>query len=187
MWFFRKKETKDKKWGDLHLSLTNSFSNIKKDVTHLKNKQGENDSQIKEMYKRMDRIEQMIFSTIMQQPTEQVANIEEPNNIQFSTKSIQEQYANLTNMQKSILIQLSILIKESSLDWIAMKFLTQEIYPQKRYESVKSMVSNYTDALMDLGLIEKKRKGRQILLTITEKGYACLPKRVKLIKNKRIN
>lgn len=180
MWFFRKKET-DEQWKKLQVSLTNSFSNIKKDINLLKSKQEENNSNTKEIYKRIEFIEKLLPSTI-QQPNERRIDLKEEEITFLNPKSIKEQYDNLTNIQKSILLQLSLLLKESSSEWVAMKILTQEIYPQKKYESVKSMVSNYTDTLLDLGLIEKKRKGRQILLTITEKGYDCLPKQVKLIK-----
>lgn len=181
MWFFRKKK-EDERWSTLQTTLKNSFFNIKRDMTQLRNKEEEQDAIIREIQTKLAVLDGKIenLSQIKIQPILKEQEIEQ----EIIPQSVKDIYNNLTNTHKSLLLQLSLLLKESSTDWIMMKFLTQELYPHKKYESVKSMISDYTDHLLNLGLIEKKRKGRQILLSITEKGYACLPKQVKPIKKK---
>ena len=51
-----------------------------------------------------------------------------------------------------------------------MKHLSEELYPEKEYNDVRSMISDYVNLLNEYGLVKKTRKGRQIFVSITEKG-----------------
>ena len=151
MWFFRKKR-EDKKWDNLQASLKNSFSNIQRDMNQVRSKGEEQNTTIKEIQTKLALIDGKIesLSQIKIQPILKEQEIEQEIP---SLQSTEEIYDNLTNTHKSLLLQLSILLKESSTEWIMMKFLTQELYPHKKYESVKSMISDYTDHLLNFGLI----------------------------------
>ena len=87
---------------------------------------------------------------------------------------------NLTNLQKSILVNLSIIRDESSKEWVSMRDLAQEMYPNKKYSKIKSLMSAYTDLLVDLGLMKKERKGKETLLSLTDKSG-------RIIKKSKIN
>jgi predicted transcriptional regulator len=65
-----------------------------------------------------------------------------------------------------------------------MKQLSEELYPEKKYNDVRSMMSDYINLLSEYGLVKKIRRGRQIFLSITEKGIAFFDKnkRKKLLK-----
>lgn len=166
-WPFKKKE--EDKWKDLHESLKKSFLNVRKDIEEIKLSIERHDSSISNI--------KGLLSGIKNKAKEVEEKIElEPIGEQLTE--------NLTNLQKSLLLQLKILSNESAQEWISMKYLTQELYPQKNYNDVKSMISNYTDALLQLGLIQKKRKGRQIHLSLTPKADEILPERANLIKRK---
>ena len=66
--------------------------------------------------------------------------------------------------------------------WVYMKDLTRDLYPTKEYQDVKSMVSSYTDKLLDYGLILKQRKGREVMLSLTKKATYLLKKNTSLFK-----
>lgn len=168
-WFFRKKE--DKKWKELHESLKKSFNNIKRDMQKFKSSIEEHDDHIL-------NIKDQLAGLRVKTPEELQ---EEKLDLEVTEGKIIE---GLTNLQKSLLSRLKILSNESAQEWITMKYLTQELYPQKDYNDIKSMISNYTDALLQLGLIHKKRKGRQIHLSLTQKAEEILPKRFNIIKKK---
>ena len=53
--------------------------------------------------------------------------------------------------------------------------ITQDLYPDKAYEDIKPMISIFVKNMEELGFIEKTRKGRQIFLSITERGKLLLP------------
>ena len=168
-WFFRKKE--DTKWKELHGSLKKSFLNIKKDMQKIKDSIEEHDNHIINIKDQLAGL--------------RVQTSEDINNNDLDLEVVEGKIEEgLTNLQKSLLLQLKILSTESAQEWITMKYLTQELYPQKDYNDVKSMISNYTDALLHLGLVRKKRKGRQIHLSLTPKAEEILPKRVNIIKKK---
>ncbi|MEK6860907.1 MAG: hypothetical protein AABY07_02950, partial [Nanoarchaeota archaeon] len=75
-------------------------------------------------------------------------------------------------------------LDEENKKWIPMKYLSQELYPDKSYTDVKAMISNYTDLLFEHGLLLKKRKGRDTYLTITEKTLPFIPKKEVKIKKR---
>lgn len=183
-WFFRRnyKITEAQDWNHLKNNLEGSFSNIKKDIKKLQklleDKSTKHDHQIHELFIKLIKLEGLIEGK--SSFTERSLNKKEDKiNLDFK-----DNFDDLTDTQKSILLRLNLLLRESNQEWFPMKYLTQDLYPDKKYENVKSMVSNYTDTLLDLGLIEKKRKGKQILLSITKKGYKCLPKKTESIKLK---
>jgi len=76
----------------------------------------------------------------------------------------------LTETQKSMFYRLGTLLYESSQEWITTKALAQELYPNKRYDVVRSTLSEYISILIESGLVKKRRKGKLTYLSITKKG-----------------
>ena len=102
-----------------------------------------------------------------------------PELLELSTSIKTKILDNLTNVQKSVLITLHSLEREGNIQWISMRTLSDELYPDKDYNAVKSMLSTYTENLFELGLIDKKRKGRGTYLALTSKASTLLPKAAK--------
>lgn len=204
MWPFKfnnhKKNEENEKWSRLHIILRNSFSLIKKDIENMNyifnRKESEQDKSLEELHTKMALVESIL--TEVQEKQNSLQEIQQISQNQVKNMIVQERLnelknpstetvsliEHLTDTQKSLLIKLNILLQESGEEWISMKYLTQELYPNKNYEDVKSMVSNYTDTLLNLGLLEKKRKGRQIYLLLTNKTKKILPQKNLKIKIK---
>lgn len=188
-WIFTKKSSE--KWQELHNSLNNSFSNIKKDITEINNWLKEhsdilNDHHQKhdDISKKISQLEDIMLKIKVLQPEikKDELKIEE----KTTENKIEPIWDELTNVQKSLFLRLAVLLKESNTKWISTKILAQEIYPEKRHNSLKSMMSVYTSVLLNYGLIEKRRRGKENHFTITDKGYTFLPnnlqKEVKIVQ-----
>ncbi len=178
-WLFRKKESIKEVKEELEKiksSLKNSFNYVKKDMSHLKSRINNHDINIVELHNILQEFQQDSPKDIKKE-----LSLDE---IELSETSI-DILENLTNLQKSILLRLKLLSKETDQEWITMKLLTQDLYPNKNYNDIKSMVSTYTDTLLQLNLIQKKRKGREIHLSLTDKTHQILPKKLIKIKNKK--
>ncbi len=186
MWWFFKRKSKAstieeiKRVVDkLDAGIKLSFNNVKKDINHLKFRLDNHDillTKINNLTQKLQQDQQGLAIKIKKEiDFEEI----EP----FLTQKI-SLLDNLTNLQKSILLRLKVLSKEMSEDWVAMKILAQDLYPNKDYNLIKSMVSSYTDTLLQLNLLQKKRKGREIHLSLTKKAKNLLPKKEIKIKNK---
>lgn len=177
MWFFRKKQNK---LDEIEQKLNKSFLHIREDMSFLFDKINEQQNELKQLKSMMTTTELL---AAQQEPETKNIVIESDEGKQDYT--LKSTYETLTNIQKTLLLKLGLLLKESPGNWIPMKILTREMYPNKNYETVKSMISNYTDNLLNLGFIQKKRIGRQIVMTLTKKGVDCLPQTIKQRKISR--
>ncbi len=184
MWWFFKKREKKEDLDTINQSLKNSFNNVKTDLLTLRdwveNKEEDQDKNIQEISMKIENIEN-ILGYLVNQSKEQPESREEQINLKQipQTKKLIEQ---LTDKQKSYFLQLALLIKESPEGLVPMKNLAENFYPTAEYKDVKSLISSYTDLLETFGLVEKRRKGRNVLLTITEKGKTLIPKNIEKIK-----
>lgn len=187
MWFFRKKEEFNK-WGHLHKTLTQSFSHIKHDVSLINGKLLESFESHKAhkkdiliLHRRLSRIESVMENLILEysksKKEKQLVRLPPDDLIH---EDVDTKLQNLTNLQKSILVNLSIIRDESSKEWVSMRDLAQEMYPNKKYSKIKSLISAYSDLLVDLGLMKKERKGKETLLSLTDKSG-------RIIKKSKIN
>ncbi|QQG39162.1 MAG: hypothetical protein HYS32_01765 [Candidatus Woesearchaeota archaeon] len=160
----------DNKWSSLILSLKNSFQLVKSDMNLLTQKDFELEGKIENLSKRLNNIEKFIYSNAT--PIQETGEIEE----EISIKSGFEDLTKITPAQQNLLIMLYKLLNESGREWVSMKNLTLEIHPKKEYKNIKSLISDYTNILSDLGLVRKTRKGRETYLTLTEKAKKSLKK-----------
>lgn len=181
-WFFKKREDKvDKKFGDLHLTLQNSFSNIRNDmdkiskwVSHFKQKHDEHNIKHLSFHERLLRIESIL------------EELNEKKQINIPEEKIEEiktsLWEDLTKSQQDICLKLAALHNENPGQWVPLKYLAQEAYPNKKYDSIRSTMSEFTTTLEELGFLKKKRKGKQTFIISTEKNPYLKSK--KLIKKK---
>lgn len=194
--FKRKKEhdhpKTDAKINNLNESVKSSFNHIKTDmnkvnewIKDLEKHHNNHYEKFKEYDKKIDHIDQKVTKLselileqkniqkqpIVEEKTTLITEFSKPENVNQSL------WDSLTDTKKNFLYTLSVIMQESGLDWIPMKMLTEELYPNKTHDEVKSMISVYTENLQDLGFIRKTRKGREIFISLTDKTKEFLPKK----------
>ena len=174
------------KWQLLQYALKNSFSNVKGDISRLATSQTSTENRFNEIFARLNRIEGILETVshiaLTKEPIQPIKQLPEKTNEIIKQPSEKEKlevwqraFDSLTETQKSFFLRLSVLLKESNTGWLPMKFITQDLYPNKSYEDIKPMISIFVKNMEELGFIEKTRKGRQIFLAITERGKILLP------------
>ena len=199
MFFWKKKRELEfnYKWQLLQYALKNSFTNVKNDIDRLVSTQISNEKRFEDLFSRLNRIEGVIetvsslalkhesslITPIKQLPEKpQITQLKQIITEKDKQEAWQRAFDSLTETQKSFFFRLSILLKESNTGWLPMKFITQDLYPEKAYEDIKPMISIFVKNIEELGFIQKSRKGRQIFLSITERGKFLLPNLIKVKK-----
>jgi len=89
-----------------------------------------------------------------------------------------------TDTQKAIFSRLGIIQHESSQEWVPLKHLAQELYPEKQYNDVRSTISEYVGLLSDAGLVNRSRKGKQTFVSVSKKGAQAFSNKKKKVKPK---
>ena len=160
-------------------NLKNSFFNIKKDIHKVNTVVFMHDDKITHLKERVKYLE-TLMENLREFESGGELSKEKPNKKEAQAPaSVQTditihdhiiKWEDLTNIQQNLFMRLGLLQIESSQRRIAMKNLAEELYPEKTYNDVRSMISDYVNLLNEYGLIKKTRKGRQIFVSITEKG-----------------
>lgn len=173
-WLFKKKEVHSehhelKRKVDLMESkIKDSFSNIKEDILHLFDKVDKHDKHIQLLKQK---------SIVFEQSKEREELLpEEIEEIQEKSQKPPLSWEDLTLVQQNLFKRLAILQIEGSHKYIAMKTLAEELYPNKGYNSIRSMISDYVHLLIDLGLLKKRRKRRQVYLSLSKLGLKFFSK-----------
>lgn len=189
-WLFSrpiKKEVKDH-LHSLHNQLTNSFSNIKHDIsnihTHLQNK----DKRLAEVEEKIQLLEnKLIYLLQPKKRLKQSENLVYDENEEDTDKSriIDLNLANLTFTQKLLLKNIHELKTKYNQDLISSKSLAKYIYPGRGYDSVRTTLSEYLNILLEQGLIKKERIGRRMIITLTKDGEELSKEITKKEKTKR--
>ena len=206
MWWFsdKKRGNGSSSFHDIHLfskmkdiehNIKNSFFNIKKDIQKINYFIGHHDSKIDHLKERVIFLEKALKDMAgaknpLNYPQKLAHNYDFEEDIEAEEQIIPSaltpsiKWEDLTNIQQSIFWRLGLLQTESNYSMLAMKQLSEELYPEKKYDDVRSMISDYVNLLSEYGLIKKIRKGRQIFLSVTEKGAEFFDKnkRKKLLK-----
>ena len=162
---------------DMEENLKNSFFNIKKDIHKVNNIVFSHDDKINHLKERVHYLENIIknlrvLDSVEESPKEKSKkeNIEQTINTDISINNPTIKWGDLTNIQQNLFMRLGLLQIEANQRRIAMKHLAEELYPEKTYNDVRSMISDYVNLLNEHGLVKKTRKGRQIFVSTTEKG-----------------
>lgn len=193
--FFRKKNPSDHKIESLHNSVSESFSHIKNDmghiskwISHFKSKHDDHEKQFSILHARLNKMEKIInelssASDINEEDLEESFEHDDKNFTQSS------QWDSLTETQQKICWLVARLQTEMPNQWISLKYLAQEIYPEKDYNKVRSTLSSYINVLEELGYIERKRNGKQTYIYSNERNPCQSGKikmKVKMKNEKRI-
>ena len=192
-WFLfgRKKEDDvDKKLdvveGRIKSSFNNvkdTFENIKSWLNHLNQKDQELDKKIEHILGKLDVIERSLFKN---QPVFDEEDESIPPKLSF-VKAKTYSLENLTETQRQMLGLVIRLIAEKGLEWIYAKDIAAELYHDQPYEQVRSTISEYLRYLEDEGLIKRRRRGKQIQVTITDIGKSLKLTQKNLLRLKKKN
>ena len=195
-WFFsdKKRDLDTSSHHSIHLfskiktmeeNLKNSFFNIKKDIHKVNTVVFMHDDKINHLKERVKYLETLMKNMRDLESSEE-PQAEKQRKKEVSSPTIPKtditiqnhtiKWEDLTNIQQNLFMRLGLLQIESSQRRIAMKHLAEELYPEKTYNDVRSMISDYVNLLNEHGLIKKTRKGRQIFVSITEKGLSFYDK-----------
>lgn len=181
---------------EMNENLKESFSRIRTDIEAVKGwleyfqtKQQENDGHVKEIQERLEEIGEVV-SYIGEAP--QIEILKEDQNEKTPTELDSELptfdkgrlVEGLTETQRSIFLRLGTLLQESGQQWISIKGLAHELYPDRPYDQVRSTLSEYLSILIESGLVHKKRVGKINYITISEMGIELLPKAAQKILRK---
>ncbi|MBI2672353.1 hypothetical protein HYX16_05450 [Candidatus Woesearchaeota archaeon] len=204
-WFSDKKRGNGDSFHNIHLfskikdiegNIKSSFFNIKKDIQKINDFIDHHDNKINHLKERVIFLEKAL---------KDMSGAKSPSNYSqrlidydFEDDDLEEKSASsimispikwedLTNIQQSIFWRLGLLQTESNQNVVAMKQLSEELYPEKKYNDVRSMMSDYINLLSEYGLVKKIRRGRQIFLSVTEKGTEFFDKNKKKKLLKVIN
>ena len=192
-WFLfgRKKEDNvDKKIdaveGRIRYSFNNvkdTFENIKSWLNHLNQKDQELDKKIEHVLGKLDIIERSLFKNQPVYDGEDESIPPKLSFVQAKTYSLE----NLTETQRQMLGLVIRLIAEKGLEWIYAKDIAAELYHDQPYEQVRSTISEYLRYLEDEGLIKRRRRGKQIQVTITDIGKSLKLTQKSLLRLKKKN
>ena len=196
-WFFKRGAEK-KDLQDLVESMKVSFSNVKKDISKIKDSTDQNQDEIQELHNVIgylnqslrslnEKVDSIKFQPARQNRTREISEEleefpqESPQTIS-QPRRIEEK---LTTVQDDMLKKLAALSRESGGSPISAKELTTEMYPESEYSSIRPMISNYLDLLEELNLLKKMRKRRQVFIELTEKGKSLASSPITNIKISR--
>lgn len=187
MWFFKKKKEPEfnyqKELAFIHDNLRDSFLHIKHDmqvmkdwIRHLNDRDSTQHKKIEEIQKHLEGMNEVVAQWDRQEQIIQ-PQLQTPKVLpEMSTVLPQEREGNfnlveeLTDTQKSMFHRAGLLLKESGQEWIALKTLAGDLYPERVYDQVRSTTSEYVNVLVDNGLLDKKRRGKHTLISLTKKG-----------------
>jgi len=189
---FLKRGRLHKRLDKINKSLNYSFQNIKKDIsnTHQKIDKIHNHhiSRLDLNEERIKHIEQKVEMLInllntKEKIRDQTSAIEFTNTDLGKVESITEV---LTDTQKRTFIILFQLQNQIGKESISFKSIAKILYPEKKYNSVRSTLSEYFTVLHELGLIDKKRRGKETTVSISNLGHKVIKKisKKKKLKNK---
>ena len=193
MFSFFKRNNNDNKITEtvsvMQESLKKSFENIKKDFSminthhkefhkkHEKHNESHNEHRdnIKVLSERLLALEKSL-GILKEIEIHEEEVREEP---EIELNEIEE----MTEVSQKICYILAALQQEDK-ELVTLKFLAEEMYPDKEYLKIRSTISQYTTELEELGYVQKKKKGKHVYIKSTDKN-PFLKEKSKLKKMKR--
>lgn len=196
MWFLKKREVPIPSYQEeiakINTNLKHSFLKIKEDIRTIKewidyfeSQHTEHKAKFKHLENKLTHLDEMLSYSVLapKKVEKKVREVEEE--LSEEVEEILEKaphpaylkmLENLTETQKTIFYRLALLLKESDQEWITIKTLATDLYPDKPYDQVRSTASEYVNILMESGLLEKRRRGKHTYVAITEKGKKLVEK-----------
>ena len=176
MFGFFKKKSLHKKIKAIEGGLHYSFSKIKEDFlsTHAKiDRHHEHTSKrLDKIHIRLEQLERL-FSSMQRREASVDQDISEYAIIPSQNPNL---LYSLTEVQQRLFMELIALHLETGSEWISLKVLAKQLYPDKDYERVRSTLSEYTSILMEHGLLQKKIQRKKAYIQATKLGLVYLDK-----------
>ena len=184
--FFKRRNSK---LEGIHSRLDESFTKIRDDmekvsswINHFHGKHGEHEKNFESHNKKFEnvsnRLSQIEFALAELQTV--IINSAKPEireekvivSEDFREEEFEEASAwmELTETQQKLCGVIAALQKEMPNEWISLKNLAQEMYPEKEYSSVRSTICQFVSQLEEMGFVKRRRKGRQTYVSSTEKN-----------------
>ena len=177
-WLFRKKRVDEQQLQKLITNLRYSFNNIKKDIAAIHN-------QIKRLEDTDNTIEKRVSSLDIT-----ISNLEPKfKQIEYESKRYAKEKVtkpdsdilkdqnyshsvikSLTTTQQEIFRTIYTIQQQLETEDVSIKSLAKVYYPDKKYSDVRSTISEYLTILSTLGLVSKKRKGKETFVSLTNIG-----------------
>jgi len=171
------------KFGALNESLNDSFKRIQEDMDvlskqtkHSHSRHNQHDAALQNVVLRLSAIEDFIESLAEQKVGNYGEEMEVPEPEYPETSELDA----LTETQQKILWKLMALQNENPGEWFSLKYLAQEVYPDRSYNSVRSALSQFISNLEEMGYVKRKRRGKQAYVflarrpTIKKKSKASI-------------
>lgn len=180
------KRGRDKEIENIQKILQNSFSNMREDmgkvttwINHFHDKHNKHDESFDKVSRRLDKVEfalaelqtVILESSVMLKGKKEVMFEEEEED---SEPELSEDgdapWMELTETQQKLCWKIAALQKEMPNEWVSLKTIAQDMYPEKDYASVRSTICQFVSQLEEMGFIKRRRKGRQTYVSSTEKN-----------------
>src|SRR3989338_4210759 len=188
-WFFKKKSKHNKKSDSLDKIMRSSFYNVKQDISEISSWLTEihsahkgHSSKLENYEKRLTKIEQKL-SKISEQlnldnniytvSQNEISQKEVPSVI-IKNSSILD---GLTSTHKHLFKTIYHLQSQLGGNPISFKSLAGIAYVGKDYGQIRSTISQYLNSLYQMGLIDKKRHGKEAYISLTDMGLSIMDKR----------
>lgn len=101
---------------------------------------------------------------------DQLADLFRPKRVGDRSMSIRYE---LTGQEKRILVMAYKISRETGREFIPLNLIVQEIYPYNQ-QGKASTVSRYVSRLGEIKLMEKRKEGRNTLVSVTEQGFKTI-------------
>ncbi|MEK6817019.1 MAG: hypothetical protein AABY09_05370, partial [Nanoarchaeota archaeon] len=124
------------------------------------------------------------LENLSQNDVEEISEDEEEDELPSTLTLDKSSWDSLTETHQKICLQIAAVQKELPNQWISLKYLAQEMYPDKGYNQVRSTLSQYISSLEDLGYVKRMRKGKQAYVFSTTKN-PCLKEKKKVAEKAR--
>ncbi len=167
-----------KKLDRVEKEVKHSLDTVRRDIhgvsrwlVHFKERHYKHDKTFNSILRRLDKIENRLEE--LSEETEDHEKEEEETEEEAEEEEILEQDSKwelLTDTQKNICWKLASLQKENPDQWVSLKYLAQEIYPDKDYTKVRSALSQFISQLEELGYVKRRRKGKQAYVYSTKEN-----------------
>lgn len=171
----------------LDKSVQQSFSNLRKDMEHISKLlhyfNSTNQKQAKQMSlleKRMKSVE-LSISEASEEELEEIEETGEAAGRASGNMDDETVWETLTESQQKLCWKLAALQKEMPDQWISLKYLAQELYPDKEYGAIRSTLSQFVTALEEMGFVKRKRKGKQAYV-ISTNNNPCMHKKMPVVE-----
>ena len=158
-----------------------SFNNIKKDVAAIKDQIIKLENADLDTSRKLTQLDSVILGL---EPKFEKFEISQKNKKEkIEEQIIQENQDHHDNIIKSLTVTQQEIFKtiyaiqqQLETDNISIKSLAKVYYPTKKYEDVRSTLSEYLTILSTMGLVAKNRKGKESYVNITKTGSKIINK-----------